>query len=110
MISRGIWRRLNGTLILAGYGFALRLFAQSYTELLQKPILTEAEGHSMMFSFVERSLHPIELPSTLKEWEARKPLLRHQIQQIVGLENLDQRDLVKWVSKGFLDRDGYTIV
>ena len=44
MISRGIWRRLNGILILAGYGFALRLFAQSYTELLQKPILTEAEG------------------------------------------------------------------
>ena len=109
MISRGIWRRLNGTLILAGYGFALRLFAQSYTELLQKPILAEGEGHSMMFSFVERSLHPIELPSTLKEWEARKPLLRHQIQQIVGLENLDQRDPVKWVSKGFLDRDGYTI-
>ena len=96
-------------LILVGVGFTLPLYAQSYAELLQKPILSEAEGHSMMFGFVERNLRRLELPSTLKAWEARKPLLLDQIQRVVGLENLDQRGPVKWISKGLLDRDGYTI-
>ena len=89
--------------------FVPSLHAQSYFQILQAPVLSEAERHSMMYSFVDRNLPAIELPSTLREWESRKPQLRAQILKDVGLEDLDRRGPVKWISKGIIDRDGYTI-
>jgi Prolyl oligopeptidase family len=84
-------------------------YGQSPHDLLRTPILSESERHSMMYSFVDRNLGPIELPSTLAAWEQRKPRLRDQIRQIVGLEDLDERGPLKWISKGFINRQDYTI-
>lgn len=84
-------------------------YGQSLQEILQRPILAEFERQSMMYSFVDRNLSPIEFPSTLTAWKERKTLLRDQIQKVVGLEDVDKRGAVKWISKGFVDRQDYTI-
>lgn len=97
---------VTGLALLAG---ALTAPGQSPQELLRTPILPETERHSMMYSFVDRGLTPVELPTALAAWEQRKPLLRDQIRQTVGLEDLDKRGPVKWVSKGLINRQGYTI-
>jgi len=97
---------VTGLVLLAG---VLTASGQSPQELLRTPILPESERQSMMYSFVDRSLTPIELPTTLAAWEQKKPLLRDRIRQTVGLEDLDQRGPVKWVSKGLINRQGYTI-
>jgi hypothetical protein len=113
MTSSKRWKDLLGRLVrnlaLAGYGTVVPLFAQSDLDLMQKPILSVGEARSMMFSFVERNLTSIELPSTLEEWEAKKPSLLKQIKNIVGLQELDERGPIKWLSKGLLDREDYTI-
>jgi hypothetical protein len=62
-----------------------------------------------MVSFVDRNLPPIAVPSTLKEWEARKPELLVEILKSVGLQDLNLRGPMKWLSKGSIDRDSYTI-
>jgi hypothetical protein len=103
------WRLSFSTLILLSWGTAFPLCAQPDLDLLQKPILNPTERQSMMFSFVERNLRPIDLPSTLADWETRKPILLDQIHKLVGLEDLQHRGPVKWIAKGLLDRDSYTI-
>jgi len=110
--SRKLRELLGGLvrdLVLAGCWTIVPLFAQSDLELMQKPILSAGEARSMMFSFVERNLAPVELPSTLEGWEAKRPSLLKQIQKVIGLEKLEERGPIKWFSKGLLDREGYTI-
>jgi hypothetical protein len=85
------------------------VFGQSYLQFFHEPILSEAERSSMMYSFVDRNLPLIPVPSTRAEWEQSKPKIRAEILKRLGLENLDQRGPVKWISKGFIDHDGYTI-
>ena len=84
-------------------------YGQSLQDYLSTPILPEPERHSMMYSFVDRNLGPIDLPTTLAAWEQRKPLLRNQIRQAIGLDDLDERRPLKWISKGFINRQDYTI-
>ena len=104
-----LWRLSFRTLILLRWGTVFPLCAQADLDLLQKPILNPTERQSMMFSFVERNLPPIDLPSSLADWESRKPILLDQIHKLVGLEDLQHRGPVKWIAKGLLDRDSYTI-
>jgi hypothetical protein len=100
---------LYSTLVLHGWGTVFPLRAQTDLSLLQNPILDESDRRSMMFSFVERNLPPIELPATLAAWEARKRILLEQIHRLVGLEDLQHRGPIKWIARGLLDRDAYTI-
>jgi acetyl esterase/lipase len=100
---------LYSTLVLHGWVTVFPLRAQTDLSLLQNPILDESDRRSMMFSFVERNLPPIELPATLAAWEARKPILLEQIHRLVGLEDLQHRGPIKWIARGLLDRDAYTI-
>ena len=60
------------TLVLHGWGTVFPLRAQTDLSLLQTPILDESERRSMMFSFVERNLPPIELPDTLPSLGGKK--------------------------------------
>ena len=77
-------------LILLG---PILLNAQPYLELIRKPILPEDTRRSMMYSYVDRNLPPITLPETRAAWESRKPQLRKEILQSVGLEDIDRRKL-----------------
>src|SRR2546425_11619756 len=94
---------------IVGLLFLPPLLAQSYLDLLQRPILGEDERRSMMYSYVDRNLPPIELPADKLAWEAARPRLREEILRLVGLEALDRRGPAKWVSKGRIERDTYTI-
>ncbi len=96
-------------LIWIASALACTLSAQPYLDLLEKPILDQEQRRSMMYSYVDRNLRPIEASASREQWEARKRLLRKEILEIVGLEDLESRGPLKWVSKGVLDRDGYTI-
>ena len=89
--------------------FGLPLAAQSWVGFLKTPILTEDDRRSMMFSYVDRHLPPIEIPKTKEAWEQARGPLREQILELVGLSNLKSRGPVRWVSKGRIDRDTYHI-
>lgn len=79
--------------------------AQPWADLLRTPILTEGDRRSMMFSFVDRNLPPISVP----ERDEERLALRVRILKTVGLEDLEKRGPVRWVSKGSTDRDTYRI-
>jgi hypothetical protein len=49
------------------------------------------------------------LPETRAAWESRKPQLRKEILQSVGLEDIDRRGPVRWSSRGRIDREDYSI-
>ncbi|HUQ91062.1 MAG TPA: hypothetical protein VM120_05215, partial [Bryobacteraceae bacterium] len=83
--------------------------AQPYAELLRKPVLPEEARRSMMYSYVDRNLPTMELPSSKAAWDAGRPRLLSEIRRLVGLSDLEQRAPLRWVSKGVLDRDTYTI-
>lgn len=85
------------------------LVAQPWIDFLKQPVLAEDERRSMMYSYVDAHLPPIELPSTKRAWEQRKAQLRTEILRLVGLPELDRRTPVRFLSKGFIERDTYTI-
>ncbi|MCW5977905.1 MAG: prolyl oligopeptidase family serine peptidase [Bryobacteraceae bacterium] len=85
------------------------VFAQPWLDFLKQPVLSEEDRRSMMYSYVDANLPPIELPSTRRAWEERKGPLRARILKLVGLERLDERAPVRWVAKGRIERDSYTI-
>ena len=95
-------------LFLAGMA-ALSLSAQPYLDALKKPVLSDEDRRSMMFSYVDRHLPQIEIPVSKDQWEQRRVRLRREILQLVGLEDLDKRGPVRWVTKGKLERDAYAI-
>jgi pimeloyl-ACP methyl ester carboxylesterase len=63
----------------------------------------------MMSNFVDRNLTPVPLPSSRETWESRRKELRREILNIVGLSDLDDRGRLRWLSKGIIDRENYTI-
>ena len=79
--------------------------AQPWVEFLRTPVLTDDDRRSMMFSYVDQHLPPIKIPETEQERRA----LRIRILKVVGLEGLENRGPVKWISKGSIERDSYRI-
>jgi len=79
--------------------------AQPWVEFLRTPILTEDDRKSMMFSYVDQHLPPIAIPQT----EQQRRALRDRILKVVGLEDLEKRGPVRWISKGSLERETYRI-
>src|SRR3954463_12410349 len=88
---------------------SLRVGAQSWIDYLKTPILTEDDRRSMMFSFVDHHLAPIDIPSTKEAWEQAREPLRKRILEVVGLQDLEKRDPVHWISRGRIERDSYSI-
>src|SRR6476619_709024 len=81
------------------------LAAQPWLEFVKNPILTEDDRRSIMFSYVDRNLPVIEIPTTKHAWEQSREPLRRRILKVVGLEDLEERGPVRWISKGRIDRD-----
>ena len=79
--------------------------AQPWVDFLRTPILTDDDRRSMMFSYVDQHLPPIAIPQTEQERRA----LRDRILKLVGLEGLKDRGPVRWISKGRIERDAYSI-
>src|SRR4051812_40222550 len=79
--------------------------AQPWVEFLRTPILTDDDRRSMMFSYVDQHLPPIAMPET----EQQRRALRDRILKVVGLEDLERRGLVRWISKSRIERDTYRI-
>jgi len=85
------------------------LAANSWISFLNDPILPADDRQSMMFSYVDRHLPAIEIPTTKDAWERAKGPLREQILKLVGLTELQKRGPVRWIGKGRIDRDTYSI-
>ena len=85
-------------LVLAGMA-ALSLSAQPYLDALKKPVLSDDDRRSMMFSYVDRHLPRIEVPTSREQWEQQRVRLRQEIWQIVGLADLEKRAPVRWSPK-----------
>lgn len=77
---------------------------------LDKKLLPPDEARGMMRAFVESQIAPLPLPRNREEWLARRDALRHEILNILGIDDLvpPTWDLaVK--EQGTIRRDGYRI-